>query len=137
MPKSTPTTARPFFLFLRNKPMNANRKPSPQRTKLTMLRIGTQQITRPISAKIKPAMPSPFFLFCTIMFSSIFHSLNTCRAQLLIVNNKAKIVYFFKMQIFFYQAPKIIASQSSDCHKSLPAQPARNKRLTAIRKYQW
>ena len=62
MPKSNPTTAKPFFLFLRNKPMKHSRAPSPHNTKLIRLRIGTQQITRPIKAKIKPAMPQPFFL---------------------------------------------------------------------------
>ena len=62
MAKSRPTMVKPFFLFLRNKPMKHSRKPNPHRIKLTMLRIGTQQITRPIKAKIKPAMPQPFFL---------------------------------------------------------------------------
>ncbi len=61
--KSKPTMVKPFFLFLRNKPMKHNRKPSPHNTRLTMLRIGTQQMMRPIKAKMKPAMPQPFFLF--------------------------------------------------------------------------
>ena len=104
MPKSKPTMVRPFFLFLRNKPMKHNREPSPHRPKLTMLRIGTQQITRPIKDRIKPAMPRPFFLLVTAKVSSMFLSLITCRAQLLMsvyVFNRAKINHNSLFPTFF------------------------------------